>query len=423
MTLPPGPAAGVAAQTVAFHRDPLGFLRRAQGEYGDVFAIRLLTARPLAVVAEPQAAKELLEADPVRARAGEGRKRILPFASARSVFGGDGDRHRAARQRIAPALSAEALSPRRAQMAQVAERHARSWPRRRPFRLLPRLRSLADEIFVRLVLGVREEEVAAALIAAMRRMLWTPGNPPVSLPGPGDGAMGVLGRALFDRRQAPVGRALARAIEARRREADDEVDVLGLMTRDENLATDEIVDELMSLLMAAQEPPSIALAWLFDRLGREPELGRRFAAEPRGDFADAVVRETLRLTPPASAAIRRLTEPAQAGGWVLPAGITALVPTSLVQRDPRAYRDPDRFDPGRWLSGEPTGLHFPFGGGARRCIGEALARAEIETVAPAVLGQIGLRPLSREPERVVQRGTVLVPKRSLLAVAEDAKAA
>jgi cytochrome P450 family 135 len=419
VTLPPGPQTGVAAQTLAFHRDPLGFLRGAHGKYGDVFSIRLLTARPLAVVAEPRAVAELLEADPARAHAGEGRKRILPFASARSVFAGDGERHRAAHRRIAPAFAAEAIEPRRPAMAAIAERHARCWPRRRPFRLLPRLRSLADEIFVRLVLGVRDEEIAVALVAAMRRMLWTPGNPPVSLPGPGDGAMGMLGQALYERRQAPVARELARAVEARRQETDEEVDVLGLMTRDAALTTAEIVDELMSLLMAAQEPPSIALSWLLDRLGREPELARRFVADPRGEFADAVVRETLRLTPPASAAIRRLTAPMQAGEWTLPAGITVLVPISLVHRDPRAYRDPDRFDVGRWISGESTGFHLPFGGGARRCIGEGLARAEIEAVAPAVLGQVSLRPLSREPERMVQRATVLAPKRSLLVVAED----
>ncbi|HEX5983917.1 MAG TPA: hypothetical protein VFY69_06905, partial [Solirubrobacterales bacterium] len=186
MRVAPGPDANVLAQTVAFHRDPLRFLREQQEEFGDVFRIRLLTARPTFVVAGPEAVEALLDSDPHRAHAGEGRRTVLPFASARSVFGGDAEDHRSARARIAPALSPEVIDSRREEMARIAERHAARWPRNRPFRLLSRLRTLCDEIFVRLVLGVRDEEIAADLTEAIGKMLRTPGNPPVTLPGKGD---------------------------------------------------------------------------------------------------------------------------------------------------------------------------------------------------------------------------------------------
>lgn len=404
------------AETVAFHRDPLEFLRQRREELGDVFQIRLLTARPTFVVAEPEGVETLLTADPERAHAGEARRVVLPFASARSVFGGDAEDHRAARARIAPALSPEVVDSRRGAIAAIAERHASRWPRGRPFRLLSRLRTLCDEVFVRLVLGVRDEEIAAELTAAIGRMLRTPGNPPVTLPGKGDGLMGELGQALFEQRQAPVLAALSRAVEARRGESTEETDVLGCMVADEaELTTEQIVDELVSLLMAAQEPPSIALAWILDRLSREPELAEGFIADPRSSLSDAVVRETLRLRPPASGSLRRLLQPLRVGGRELPAGATVLLPTSLVHRDPRGFRDPDRFEPERWLAPEPPSWPFvPFGGGARRCVGEALAHAEIETVVPAVLRTLKLRPLSPRPERMVQRATVLAPQRSLL---------
>jgi cytochrome P450 len=289
-------------------------------------------------------------------------------------------------------------------------------PTTRPFRLLSRLRTLCDEVFVRLVLGVRDEGIARELTAAVGRMLRTPGNPPLTLPGKGDGLMGELGEALFQQRQAPVAAALARAVEARRAEASEEVDVLGCMVGSEDsLTTGEIVEELMSLLMAAQEPPSIALAWILDRLAREPDLADDFLADPRGERSDAVVRETLRLRPPASGSLRKLLEPMEAGGRELPAGATVIAPTSLVHRDPRGFRDPDRFEPERWLADiTPSWPLFPFGGGARRCVGEPLAQAEIEAVVPAVLRTLRLTPLSAEPERMVQRATVLAPQRSLL---------
>jgi cytochrome P450 family 135 len=413
---PPGPGAGVLAQSVAFHRDPLEFLRRAQDAYGDVFQLRLLTARPTFVVADPGAVESLLDSDPARSHAGEARRAVLPFASERSIFGGGGERHRAASARIAPALSAQVIDARRPGIARIAERHASGWPMGRPFRLLSRLRTLCDEIFVRLVLGVRDEAIAEDLTAAIGRMLRTPGNPPVTLPGKGDGLVGELSQALFERRQAPVVRALSRAVEVRRRETSEEVDVLGCMVAAEPpLGTEEIVEELISLLMAAQEPPSIALSWLLDRLARDADVAARFLEDPRGAYADAVVRETLRLRPPASAALRRLLEPLSVAGRELPAGATVMVPTSLLHHDPRGFRDPDRFEPERWLADPaPAWPFFPFGGGARRCVGEPLAQAELETVLPVVLRRLCLRPLAAGPERMVQRATVLVPQRSLL---------
>jgi cytochrome P450 len=247
-------------------------------------------------------------------------------------------------------------------------------------------------------------------------MLRTPGNPPVTLPGKGDGLVGELGQALFEQRQTPVVAALYSAVEARRAEVSEEVDVLGCMVDDDaDLTTEQIVDELISLLMAAQEPPSIALTWILDRLAREPELAESFVADPRGQRSDAIIREVLRLRPPASGSLRRLLEPMLVDGHELPAGATVIAPTSLVHRDPRGFRDPARFEPERWLADiTPSWPFFPFGGGVRRCVGEPLAQAEIETVVPAVLRTVRLKPLAEEPERMVQRATVLVPRRSLL---------
>src|SRR4051812_24867004 len=125
---PPGPDSNVLAQTVAFHRDPLAFLRRQQQRFGDGFRIRLLTARPTFVVTAPEAVRDRLGAAPEGAGAGEARRAVLPCASSRSVFGGDAEAHRSARARIAPALAPEAIDARRPEMARIAERHAAEWP-------------------------------------------------------------------------------------------------------------------------------------------------------------------------------------------------------------------------------------------------------------------------------------------------------
>ena len=401
--LPPGPDAGVLVQTVGLHRNPLGTLRRAQARFGDVFTLRLATARPIVVVAAPDAVGELVTSDPGWAHAGEARRRILPIASPRSAFGGDGETHRAARGRIAGALAPEALERHRASMVRLAEKHAEGWPRSRPVRMLPRVRSLVDDVFVRLVLGLRDDARAHAAVAALRRMLWTPGNPPLTLPGEGDGLAGRGGAALFERRKAPLAATLAEEVEARRRDAEPGDDLIGALLRDEpDVPAEAIVDELLAVMMAAQEPPSIALTWL---LGRGSEL--------QGGDHEPVVRETLRLWPPAIASLRRLTAPREVAGHRLPAGVTVMVPIPLVHRDARAFPDPDGFRPARWTSGEASeAAYLPFGGGARRCVGEPLAGLYFDTLLPAILRRVRLRPVWPGGEKMVVRGTQLVPHRS-----------
>src|SRR5881227_3596173 len=92
-SLPPGPGAPAAAQTVLYHRDPLGVLLRARARYGRVFTLQFSLKGPMVFVAAPDAMQDLLEADPARAHAGSARRTVLPQASPRSTFGGDGETH------------------------------------------------------------------------------------------------------------------------------------------------------------------------------------------------------------------------------------------------------------------------------------------------------------------------------------------
>jgi cytochrome P450 family 135 len=408
--LPPGPTTGPLAQTLAFHRDPLGVLRAAQIQYGDVFTLRLATARPLVVVAAPEEVRPLLHADPGAAHAGSARRALLPLASPRSIFAGDDGRHAAARAPVAPLFAPAAVAAHADAMAQIAERHAAAWPRGRPFRLLEAVRALVDEVFVRLVLAVRDDTRVAALVAALRRMLRTPGNPPLGVPGEGDGLVGALARPVFDRRHAPLTRLLVEEVERRRAEPPD--DLLGRILRaDRRRDGAEIADELLVLLAAAQEPPAVALTRLLDRLARGGDaLVDRYANDD-GE-RDAIVRDTLRLHPPAVAGLRRLREPRAVAGHRLPAGVVTMVPIPLLHRDPRAFPEPDAFRPERRRTGASAALFLPFGDGARRCLGEHLARAYFDAIVPAILRRVRLRAVWPRPERMVVRGTTLVPHRS-----------
>src|SRR5215213_6054972 len=393
--LPPGPSADALTQGVLFHRDPLGVLRRCQARYGDVFTLRLPTARQMVVVADPSAVGVIAGADPVVATTGAGRRRVLGMASPRSVLGADGDLHRVARQTVAPAFTPQALDPHADQLADLAARHVARWPRLRPFRLLPRVKTLADEVFVRIVLGVGDEQRVEALVLAIRHMLWSPGSPPVPLTTGDRGLLGVLGERLYRRRRAPVERLLGEELHARRKRggaADGELDVLSCLLRaDEPPRSDaEIVDEVVPLLMAGQEPAAVGLTWVLDRLARHPDAAERFA--PAQDPSSAAfVNETLRVRPAVHSLVRPLKAPLTVAGHELPPGVVLTLPIPLVHRDRRVFDEPDAFRPERFLDAPHPEAFVPFGGGARRCLGQALAQLQAETLVPAILAHVRLR--------------------------------
>jgi cytochrome P450 len=234
-------------------------------------------------------------------------------------------------------------------------------------------------------------------------MLHTPGNPPMSLPG--GGLLGAAARPFYRRRMAPVAALLEQELAAR----DGGDDILGALA---GQPAGEAVDELLSTIMAAQEPPAAALTWLLERLARAPELADAYVADAAA--RDPIVREVLRVRAPALAALRRLTAPRTVAGHALPAGVSVMLPTPLLHRDPVAFPDPECFAPARWIDPPPETPYLPFGGGARRCVGEALAHAYFETIVPAILRRVRLLPVLGEPERMVLRGTILVPHRSAL---------
>lgn len=402
-------------QAVAYHRDPLGVLRRAQARYGPVFTLRFPLKDPLVIAAVPDALPALLHSDPGCARAGAARRVILPQASPHSPFGGDGQAHDISRQRMWPGFAPDRIGSIEPAIARLAEEHVSRWPLARPFHLLEAMRSLCTDIAVRLVLGVSDQPRGAALVTAIRQMLNIPGNPPLPLPGGGDD--GALGRAA-DRalwlRTAPTRQLLGDELRERRARDEGADDVLGAMIASEPpLADDQIVDQLLIVLAAAQEPPAIALTNVLYELADRPAVAERFVADAAA--RRAIVAEVIRLRPSASAALRKLTHSMQIDGHTLAPGTVVAAPSLLLHRDPQAFPDPDSFRAERFADGVADGApYLPFGGGARRCIGEGLAEAEFRTVLPAVLGRLAFKRAWPREERMVVRATVLVPHRSAL---------
>ena len=107
-------------------------------------------------------------------------------------------------------------------------------------------------------------------------------------------------------------------------------------------------------------------------------------------YADKVIREALRLYPPAWRIGRTCGQALEVGDYVLPAGANILISQWVTHRDERWFPNPERFDPDRWraesMAKLPRLAYFPFGGGPRVCIGAGFAMMEA-TLLLAVIAQ------------------------------------
>jgi cytochrome P450 len=129
-------------------------------------------------------------------------------------------------------------------------------------------------------------------------------------------------------------------------------------------------------------------------------------------YLDAVVKETLRLRPVIPIVVRRLTEPVEIGGHLLPAGARVAPCIYLVHRREDVYEQPHAFMPERFLE-QPAGTYtwIPFGGGVRRCLGASFALLEMKQVLGALVERLDIQPSQPKSERVRRRQITLAPSR------------
>ncbi|MFE2597750.1 cytochrome P450 [Streptomyces sp. NPDC059396] len=163
-------------------------------------------------------------------------------------------------------------------------------------------------------------------------------------------------------------------------------DLLGfLLAAEPAPPVDTVVSTLHSVLMGGHGVPAAALTSVVWELARRPRLVDDLRDEADGPadggtpLAEAVVRETLRLYPPAWLMTRTASTATTLGGWSLSPGDDVLLNPYLIHRDPRWWPRPDEFDPTRWLDGRsaPGPAYLPFGAGPRVCLGSALTMRQL----------------------------------------------
>lgn len=256
---------------------------------------------------------------------------------------------------------------------------------------------------MQIILGVMEEQLSQTIIWPM----WVP--------------------TAQNRRQGQAMREvrtlLSQIVQERRASGRDEGDLLSmlLLARDEAgqpMEEELLLDELITLFFAGHETTAVALAWLSHLLTSHPEVTDRLTAEIEqtigqrpitfADLADltyldAVIKETLRLYPPAFGFGREVQEPFTIGQTEFPRKAVLLFNSYITHRDPTLYDQPDRFWPDRFLQQETRPdkyAYFPFGIGSRICLGNMFAQMETAVICATLLQTVQLTRADAVPVEI-----------------------
>jgi cytochrome P450 len=419
--LPPGPRMPRVLQMTGWQFRPIAFLEQCRRRYGKRFTVRFHGMPAFVMHATPEAAKEIFTAPPDVLHPGEGARILEPVLGKNSVILLDEGDHLSQRKLMLPSFHGEKMKRLEGLMYEVAEREVDAWPKDRAVELHPRFQALTLEVILRTVFGldpgsrldaVREQITREAELATQ----------PLSAVPQLQGHWNPRWRKFVDTRAA-VDRHVFDLIADRRAErakGTDRDDILSLLLdarHDDGspMSDQELRDELMTLLVAGHETTASQLAWVMERLAREPRVVDNLVAEVDGADGDAyltaTIQETMRRRPVLpNAAPRLVKKPVEIDGWHYePNGVCVVVNSYLIHHDPDIYPDPYAFRPERFLD-EPPGTYTwtPFGGGRRRCLGASFALMEMKVI---------LRALFERSIPVAGRDGVEIPARRAITIA------
>ena len=438
---PPGPPLLSRLVTGrAFRQDPVHFLTENARLYGDLVHFRSLEGHVFQVN-HPDLIRELLVDNERRNR------RAAVMQRARGLLGeglltSEEPLHMRQRRLAAPAFHRARIAAYAEVIATYAAEITRQW---QPGNLdvHPAMLLLALRIVGKCLFNIDREDEARAIAAAVSRFMVRP--PPGWVPvrlleflqhlplGPMlevrrgiDQLDQILYTLIADRRQNPGDRGdLLSMLLAAEDSEDTEAPEAAAPTTTEapdsdarRMSDKQVRDECLTVLLAGHETTANALSFTLWQLAQNPSaqeavhheavavLGNRPPTAgdyPRLTAAYAAFAEGMRLMPTVWVIGRSAgPEPYPFRGFTIPPGAMLLAPQIVVHRDPRFWQNPDHFDPAAHFSEDakaarPKLAYFPFGGGARQCIGEGLAWMEGVFVLATILRDWRLSPQPGAP--------------------------
>ncbi|MGW1411565.1 cytochrome P450 [Streptomyces sp. NPDC002403] len=412
-------------------RDPLGFLLSLPS-YGNLVRIQL-GPEPAIVVCDPELTRKVLVDDRTFDKGG------LFIERGREIVG-DGlascpyNKHRRQRRLVQPAFHRGRMPAYADVMTAFIADMIDSWRDEQVLDVPSVMQQLTMKVTCATMFGTRldvssQAEMLEDLHILLTGMFTRTLQPPFLDKAP------TRGNLRHERARARLHGTIGRIVKERRSAGTDGDDFLStLLASSENsdspdsLSDAEITDQVVTFFLAGTETTANTLAWALHYLAENPGIERRLQAETSAVLADRcaaftdlpaleltgrVITETLRIRPSLWLLTRVATDDTELGGHRIPAGTTLIYSPYVIHHRPDVYPDPGRFDPDRWTeknAAEKTrGTFIPFGGGARKCIGDTFAMTLATLALASITTQWLLEPVENARVRPVVRAT-LVPR-------------
>ena len=411
---PPGPKnLPIIGNLYTFRSNPLQFLKNAARQYGDVVYFRV-AAQHMYLVNHPDYVREILvnnQGNFLKSRALQRSKVLL----GEGLLTSEGQLHLRQRRLVQPGFHRERLSGYASAMSGQAVRVRERWQAGNTMDVSVEMAQLTLSVVAKTLFSADVEseasEIGEAMTAALQmfQLLVMPFSEYlVKLPLPSV--------RRFEKARELLNSTIYGLIRERRSSGVDTGDLLSMLlfAQDEEkgggMTDTQVRDEALTLFLAGHETTANALSWTWYLLSQHPEVERRLHDEidtvlegrepeladvPQLRYTEMVFSEALRLYPPAWGIGRMVKAPFEIGGVEIPAKAICILSPYLIHRDARWFPEPEKFDPERWTpearEARPKFAYFPFGGGARVCIGERFAWMEGVIVMAAIAQKWRLR--------------------------------
>ncbi len=416
--------------------DPVSYMENAAQQYPDIFTGRTIGfGDTIVFVHHPQAIQEILTNDRKKfVASGELNKITEAFVGKNSILMLDGSPHKWIRQLTTPCFHGQRMHVYGELICNLSDKIFSQLPLNQPFLARDIAQDISLELILQIVLGLHEGERFEKLKHLLPLMLGLFRSPYTTsffffpFLQKDIGAWSPWGKFLRDRET--IYQLFSAEITERRQKPNSErVDILSLLisAQDENgqFMTDlQLCDQLISLIIAGYETTATAIAWGFYWIYHKPQVREKLFEEldNLGDSPDpmsiyrlpyltAVCNETLRIHPVSILLFPRVVkEPVELLGHPLEPGTVLLPSVYLAHQREDVYPQHKEFRPERFIERQFSPYEFlPFGGGVRRCMGEALAFFQMKLVLATVLSRYQFALVNQQPERIQRRGFTLAP--------------
>jgi len=414
-------------QTLRFNQRQIDFVFGARRRLGETFRFAGIVDGDPVITSHPDHVQSLFTAKPEQAPSLTGESPLRPIVGPNSVLTAIGPRHMRQRKLLLPSFHGEAIAKYMQMIADAADREIDKWPIGEALALAPRMQAITLDVIMSGIFGIEGKPERGTPEHALRRAVrglveastWKTAQIAELMNIGRDEPVGITKYAL-----GFLDRPTYQVIAERRQVSDLEErrDILSLLLQarteeGEALSDQELRDELLTLVLAGHETTANSLSWTWERLVRTPDAHDRLRDAVRGgDDAESAkvveqtIQEAMRSRPVIPIIGRRVKLPWRLGDYAVPADTPVTMSILLLHHREDVYPDPFAFRPERWEGNKPgTYTWIPFGGGIRRCLGAALAMAEMRVVLETMARRLDVTYDTPEPERAVHRNVTMIP--------------